>query len=128
MTTNLQPQDPTPNRQPKPHAPPFRNVAPRVDVYENGQEFLIVAEVPGASKESVNVSLDGGELTLSAKREGRALENKEPELGVQYYRAFSMPDTIDDDKVDAELTNGLLRVKLPKRAEVKARKIAIRAS
>jgi HSP20 family molecular chaperone IbpA len=100
---------------------------PRVDVFENGQEFLLVAEVPGAAKESVHVSLEGGELTLSALRTRRATAAGGT-FEAEYRRTFSVPDTIDADKVEAQFTGGLLRVKLPKRPEVKARKISVRAS
>jgi HSP20 family molecular chaperone IbpA len=100
---------------------------PRVDVFENGQEFLLVAEVPGAAKESIHVSLEGGELTLTALRTRRPT-GATGSFEAEYRRTFSVPDTIDADKVEAQFTGGLLRVKLPKRPEVKARKISVRAS
>ncbi len=108
---------------------PRKTLAPRVDVFENGQEFLVVAEMPGADKESIHVGLEGGELSLSALRVLRAAgDARHADLEAEYSRAFSMPDTIDADKVEAEYTGGILRVKLPKRPEVKARRISVKAS
>jgi HSP20 family molecular chaperone IbpA len=122
------------NPEARPRRAPDRRttLAPRVDVFENGQEFLVVAEVPGAAKDSIHVALEGGELTLSAKRAPRRTNGQgaqgEREFEAEYLRTFAVPDTIDADKVEAQFTGGLLHVKLPKRPEVKARKITVRAS
>lgn len=125
METNLTKDNATAARRSAPRA----KLAPRVDVFENGHEFLVVAEMPGADKESIHVGLEGGELSLSAVRPYPVgTDAQRAGLEAEYARAFSMPDTIDGDKVEAEYTGGILRVKLPKRPEVKARRITVKAS
>jgi HSP20 family protein len=107
-----------------------RVIAPRVDVYENGSELLVVADVPGATKESVSIQFDKGQLTLEARRSGRehgasALTEFHP---VDYHRVFTVPQGIDASKIEAELSAGVLRVKLPKSEALKPRRIEIKAS
>jgi HSP20 family molecular chaperone IbpA len=103
-------------------------VAPRVDVYENKDELLIVADLPGARQDDVAIHLDKGRLTIDAKRNDRedakllAAEFKP----AAYRRAFSVPDGIDGEKVSAELREGVLRVHLPKSEALKPRQIAVR--
>jgi len=110
--------------QPRPEAA----VAPRVDVYENKDELLIVADLPGAQQDDVAIRLDKGQLTIEAKRADRpeakliAVEYRP----ASYRRAFSVPDGIDGDKVSAELLEGVLRVHLPKSESLKPRQIAVR--
>ncbi len=95
-------------------------VSPRVDIYENTEEFLLLFDVPGATLESVQVELHRNELTLEAKADiGRNSRG--------YRRAFQVPDGIRADAVAAELRNGILQVHLPKSAEEKPRKIRIEA-
>ena len=72
-------------------------VAPPVDIYESESEYLVVADVPGATERDVKVDVDGGELTLEA---GRHLEHKGEALSwefdpVDYRRTFRIPKTID---------------------------------
>ena len=105
-------------------------VAPAVDVYENGEEVLLLADVPGASQEGISVHLDQGQLTIRARRAddtyGQAL------LGefrpTDYERAFSVPQGIDASRIDAELRSGVLRVHLPKSESQRPKIIPVRAS
>ncbi len=106
-----------------------RAVAPSVDVFENADEVLVVADVPGVSSEQVDVRVENGTLTLQAKRssegEGTALA-REYEV-VDFARTFRIPAGIDAANISAEAKNGTLLVRLPKIAAVKPRKIAVRA-
>lgn len=90
-------------------------VTPRVDVYENADEYLVVADLPGVSQEKLDVSFVRGELTLEGVNGGR-----------MYRRVFTLPDGIDGTHVAARLTQGVLQVHLPKAPEVKPRKIEVR--
>lgn len=95
-------------------------VSPRVDIYENAEEFLLLVDVPGATLEGVQVELHRNELTLEARADvGRNSRG--------YRRAFNVPEGIRADAVAAELRNGILQVHLPKAAEVKPRKIKVEA-
>jgi HSP20 family molecular chaperone IbpA len=105
-------------------------VRPRVDVFENEHELLVVADMPGAAKESIDVRFEGGELRLEARRtpgaEGQALA--EEYRVADYRRAFAMPEGIDAEKIEAELSNGVLTVHLPKSSAKRPRRIDVRAS
>jgi HSP20 family molecular chaperone IbpA len=101
------------------HQPPRAFVAPRVDVYENADELLIVADVPGATSDSVRVEIDKGELLLEAKRVAPAYD---------YRRVFSVPSGIDASKIEATLSSGVLHVKLPKSDALKPRRIQVKSA
>ena len=106
------------------------STVPRVDVYENANELLLLADVPGATKESIAVHVDKGQLILEARRE--AGTHGSPVLSehrpVDYHRLFAVPQGIDASKIEAELIAGVLRVKLPKSEALKPRRIEIKAS
>lgn len=103
-------------------------VAPPVDIYENGDELLVVADVPGASREGIDVQLEKGQLTILARRVGEttgapiATEYRSPD----YFRVFAVPQGIDASKIDAQLSAGVLRLRLPKSESLKPRRIDVR--
>ncbi|MCB9730383.1 MAG: Hsp20/alpha crystallin family protein [Deltaproteobacteria bacterium] len=102
-------------------------VAPLVDVYENDSELLLIAELAGATRESVDLNLEEGALTLSATRE-RTVEGAilGDEIGdADYRRSFRLPRGLDLENVSAELDHGTLRIHLPKAKEFQPRQIAI---
>lgn len=104
-------------------------VTPLVDVYENKDELLLVADVPGATPEGIAIQFDKGQLTIEAKR---ADGTQGTPLGLEhkpadYYRAFSVPQGIDGTKIEAQLTAGVLRLRLPKSDAVKPRRIDVKA-
>lgn len=105
-------------------------VAPPCDVYENNDEILIVADVPGVTSDALDIHLDKGELSIAARRDLPVKEGSF--LGVEYrgcdiQRRFAMPGGIDADKISAELRNGVLLLHLPKAEALKPRQIAVRA-
>jgi HSP20 family molecular chaperone IbpA len=105
-----------------------RAISPPVDVFENADEFLLVADVPGALTESIDVRVENGTLTLEAKRTG---DDGGPVLArefdaVDYTRTFQLPAGIDATNIAAETKSGTLLVRLPKVAAVKPRKIVVR--
>ena len=108
----------------------LRQVVPLVDIYENDDEILLHAEMPGVKKNDIAVNIDNGNLTLSGLRsivhEGAA---EWEEFGnIEYQRAFSVPQTIDVDRVKAELKDGILALHLPKSEAAKPRTIEIKAA
>lgn len=109
--------------------PARRFVTPPVDVYESPDEFLLIADMPGAAQDSLRLDLDKGQLTIEGRRtamnQGRVLAS-ELTPG-DYRRAFSVPQGIDPDKVSAELKEGVLQIHLPKSAAIKPRTIQVRA-
>jgi HSP20 family protein len=102
-------------------------LAPAVDVYESDDEFLVTAEVPGARAESVKVELERERISISARAEGAAAADGQPARRARdYTRAFALPDGIDGAAISAELSQGVLRVRLPKSAARKPRTIPVR--
>jgi HSP20 family protein len=92
----------------------------RVDVTENDKEYLVTAEIPGAKKEDVRVSVDGGYVSISAeirkdeeKKHGRSIVRETYRGSVS--RGFSLASEVDDKNAVAKLENGVLRLTLPKR-------------
>ncbi len=103
-------------------------MTPFVDIFENDDEILLFADMPGVDKKDVAINIDNGKLTLSGLREtGEDGVLSWEEFGdVEYQRTFSVPQTIDVDKVNAELRDGVLRLHLPKSAAAKPRQIHIK--
>jgi HSP20 family molecular chaperone IbpA len=90
---------------------------PAVDVYENDDEFLLLADLPGIAQNGAEVTLEHERLVLEAKGATRA-----------FRREFAVPPSIDSDKVSASMKAGVLTVHLPKRAPYKPRQIAVQSS
>jgi HSP20 family protein len=112
------------------HAALQRTVAPAVDVFENGDEVLVVADIPGVPSESIDVRVENDTLTLEAKRQSTQSIQKAPALSREYdeptfARAFRIPAGIDAANVSAEAKNGTLIVRLPKAAAAKPRKVVV---
>jgi HSP20 family molecular chaperone IbpA len=99
-----------------------------VDVYENGDELLLVADVPGATHDGIDVQLDKGQLTIHAKRNEEttgapvATEYRPRD----YLRVFSVPQGVDASKIDAQLSAGVLHLRLPKSESLKPRRIEVK--
>jgi len=108
-----------------------RMYTPRVDIVETSEELLLIADVPGARAENVDINFEQGELTISAGVQPRQAENVQyllREYGIgDYYRVFRIGEAIDSGKISAEVTNGVLKVHLPKAESAKPRKIAVKA-
>lgn len=105
-------------------------VRPRVDVFENDAELLVVADVPGSAKDALEVRFDDGNLTIEARRAPRAGATPVAQefRPVSYRCGFSVPDGIDAEKIDAKLDAGVLTVRLPKVAAKRARRIEVRTA
>ena len=94
-----------------------------VDVYESANEYLVFADIPGVTKDDINIEFSGGELRLQASR-----HSKENDSATDYRRAFTVGSDVDVDKISAELSNGVLQVHLPKLEAAKPRQITIHAA
>lgn len=108
----------------------LQEVTPAVDIYENEDEILLHADMPGVVKENISVDLDNGTLSISGVRklETKGVATYEEFSDVEYVRSFSVPQTIDVEKVEAELKNGVLRLHLPKSEAAKPRQIEIKTA
>ena len=104
---------------------------PRVDIVETDKELTLTAELPGVRPQDVDLHYEKGELLLrgrvAPRREGKAMLLREYEEG-DFYRAFTIHESIDATKIEAECKNGVLTVHLPKVAAVQPRQIAVHGS
>lgn len=104
---------------------------PRVDIIETPEELLLFADVPGVKSEDVDVRFENGELILHARCNPRGQAANfllnEYEVG-DFYRVFALSESIDAEKIGAELKQGVLTVHLPKAAAVKPRKITVQGN
>ncbi len=103
---------------------------PNTDIWETKDQLVIVAEIPGAEPESVDVSVDRDVLRISARSRmtspsGYSPIHAEYREG-DYQRSFTLPSAIDAGKIEATVKDGLLKLVLPKVAPPPARRIAIK--
>lgn len=107
-----------------------RTIAPAVDVYENRDEVLLVADIPGVRADDINIRFERGELTLTGRRakapEGSVLA-AEQRYG-DFQRTFTVPQSIQADAINAEVAHGVLKIHLPKVSAQRPRQIAVKAS
>ena len=102
-----------------------------VDIREEGNDLLIKADLPGVAQNEVEVTVENGELTISANHKAES-EQKEANYFIQerrtanVARTFRLPETVDLDKVAAELANGVLTLRIPKKEEAKPRQIQVK--
>ncbi len=116
-------------QEPTRGAPYYR---PVVDILEMADELRVVADMPGAKAEDIDVEFENGVLTIHAKVEPRQPEGTDyllREYGVgDFHRAFQVSEKVDAARISAEYTEGVLVLHLPKAEEAKARKIEVRTS
>lgn len=105
---------------------------PAVDIIENANELLLVADVPGASGDDIDIQYERGELTICAKVKPRQDENVTYLLGEygvgDFCRTFRVGEDIDDTRITAETKNGVLTLHLPKRESAKPRRIEVKSA
>jgi len=96
---------------------------PAVDVHEEAERYVILADVPGVAPDAIDITLENGILTLRGERHAgsRRLER----VYGSFYRRFTLPDTADADKVEARTHQGVLEISIPKKAQVQPKKIAV---
>jgi len=110
------------------HSDRTNYVAPRVDIIELDTEFHLFADMPGVQKHTVELTCANGELSISApvafvhNSKRVVLGNSLPE---GYRRLFTVDDTVDIERITAEMSEGVLKVNLPKKECAQSRRIAI---
>jgi HSP20 family molecular chaperone IbpA len=106
--------------------------APYVDIYEKGEELVLMADMPGVDEKSANVTVENGLLTIEgdiAKELDEGLYPLRSERRADVFRrTFDVSDAIDTPKITANMKHGVLTIKLPRREERKSRKIQISAA
>ena len=97
---------------------------PPVDVFENNDEILVVADFPGVPHDALTVRLDGTELVV----EGHQPKGEDWTQPLLFTRTFGVPDTVDPATISAELAHGVLKVHLRKSEQAKPRRIQVKAT
>jgi len=103
----------------------------KMDVSENEGTYVVKAELPGVSKDDINITIDGNQVAISAEvkqekeaREGEKMLRQERYFG-KVYRAFSLAQDVDDAAATAKYNNGVLELTLPKKRVASAKKLRV---
>lgn len=104
--------------------------APPTDIYETKEEYVFKLELPGITKEEIKVELEGDRLSISGDRKEEKEVNKENFHRVErvcgsFSRSFQLPKNSDGEKVNANMKDGILELRIAKKEEAKAKSIAI---
>jgi HSP20 family protein len=104
--------------------------SPRVDIFENKDNLVLEAELPGLNREDFELSFENNVLTLKGERKFEKKTDNDNYHRIErlygaFTRSFTLPQTVTAEGAAAEFRNGILQVSLPKREETKARKIEV---
>ncbi|MGC4053336.1 MAG: Hsp20/alpha crystallin family protein [Paludibaculum sp.] len=111
-------------------SPPTRPWSPAVDIAENENELVLTADIPGVKLEEIDIKLEDGTLSLRGKREFEKKQEKggyhriERSYGT-FQRVFTLPETVDVEKVSAQFDSGVLKITLPKKEVAKPKSVKI---
>jgi HSP20 family protein len=103
---------------------------PSVDIKEETDKFVLLADLPGVKPEEIDVSMENGVLTIKGEKRTEAKTEKEGYKRVErtfgsFYRRFSLPDTANSDAISAVSKHGVLEIVIPKRESVQPKKINV---
>jgi len=106
------------------------SLAPPVDIYEDEHNITLKIEVPGIDEEDIDVRIEGNTLTVHGERKLEKEEKEENFRRVErhygsFTRSFTLPGSVDPGQVSADYDKGVLKIKLPKRAEAKPQQIKV---
>ena len=109
-----------------------RRWIPAMDLVEDGDEYVLRADLPGLSEKDVNIELEDNVLTISGERKSEHEERKEGYYRVErasgsFSRSLTLPEGVDPERVRASFEQGVLEVRVPKPEQRKPRKVTIAA-
>ena len=108
------------------------SLAPRVDVHENADGITLYADLPGVSNDRLEVQVDKDTLRIRGEAQIEMPAGIEPLVAELYSRtwsrSFALSRELDSEAIQARLRDGVLEVRIPKRAEVRARRIEVRVA
>jgi HSP20 family protein len=103
--------------------------APRVDIREEDQRFVILADVPGVDPQTIEIDMDKGILTIKGERKSEVEQNgkltRAERAQGNFHRRFALPDSADADNITATGKFGVLEISIPKKPETTPRRITI---
>jgi len=127
MANNVATHEPRPAREQQAQRE-NRWLHPQVNIVETKEGYSLEAEMPGVSKDGLEVLLEGNELTIIGRR-AHQLEGAQPvyreSFDRDFRRSFELDPTIDAQRISARMDNGVLHLELPKAEKVKPRKISV---
>ena len=103
-------------------------VAPKVNIHETTDGYVLEAEMPGVNKSGLEVTIEGTALTILGRRQPEELKAEalyRESRNLEYRRRFELDPAIDEDKISAQMNQGILTLTLPKAERVKPRQVAI---
>ena len=110
---------------------PEKLLRPPVDISENAEGITLIADMPGVSNQRLDVHVDNDTLLIEGEASIDMPEGMEPLYAdvhaTRYRRSFALSGELNTDAIEARLKDGVLTVRIPKRAEVKPRKIEVQA-
>lgn len=106
--------------------------SPAVDVKEEDKAYMIEADIPGVDPENIEVTHENGVLTIRGERKEERKEEKDNYHRIERFsglfsRRFTLPDAADVDGVEANMSNGVLKIRIPKRETAVSRRIKIKS-
>jgi HSP20 family protein len=107
-------------------------VYPQMNVYDDGESFIVRAEVPGVDPKDIDLTVTGDTLTIQGERrleevpEGASYHRRERSSG-QFRRSLTLPDQVDSSKVAATCKHGILQILLPRAEQARQRKVKIQS-
>jgi HSP20 family molecular chaperone IbpA len=107
-----------------------RMFVPRVDIFESGDQVVLLADMPGVNEASIDITLEKNLLTIHGEVDAPAFEAYDLAYAEyatgDFQRTFALSDEVDRERIEATVKNGVLRLTLPKAEQAKARKIEVR--
>ena len=109
---------------------PARDWQPAVDIREEDNRYLILADIPGIERKDIEITLEDGVLSIKGERTREPDEKQEgyrrkERVHGTFLRQFTLPDTVDTTNISASVKDGVLEVGIPKQEKPEARKIAV---
>lgn len=104
---------------------------PRIDIAENADKFVVLADVPGVNPKDIDISMENHVLTLRGHRENEYKQEEANFTRIErssgsFYRQFTLPDSAAADKITAKSKHGVLEITIPKHEVAKARTIQVK--
>jgi HSP20 family protein len=106
---------------------------PAVDVQEQPDAFVLQADLPGVDSKDIDITMENGMLSLRGRRLSETKQEnggyrRVERVSGEFFRRFSLPDSADPEAISAQMANGVLTVRIGKRAEIQPRRIQIKSS
>jgi len=123
-------QAPAPQPQPRDRDQPA--MTPRVDVLEDGTGITLIADLPGVSREALDIHVEGDSLTIEGQvspATPEAMEATYAEVRVpRYRRMFTLSRELDGNRIEAQLKDGVLRLRIPKQDHAQPRRVQVKVA